>query len=288
MRKFTVLLAAALIALLAIPAFADVPVAKAAYGTPVVDGVMDDVWQTAEEYKIDKLKDGEDGGVTAVWRALWDENAFYFYIEVNDTEHNFDGDVSWGDGAEIYFDPLDTDVNDYSTDDVVYFGFKADDVENTSFTGTDAGIEAFQNCYKLVSVVTETGFIYEASFALKTFNGGVNMKAGTVIGFDIQINNQSADASSRTGAYGWSDGDNTAWQDPSVFGKVIFEEPVIIETEPAAEPAAEAAPEAAAEPAPAAEAVPAAAAPSPQTFDIFALTIAAAALSGAVILKKKK
>ena len=85
--------------------------------------------------------------------ALWDENAFYFYIEVNDTEHNFDGNVSWGDGAEIYFDPLDTDVNDYSTDDVVYFGFKADDVDNTSFTGTDAGIEAFQNCYKLVSVV---------------------------------------------------------------------------------------------------------------------------------------
>lgn len=289
MKKLTILLAAALIALLAVPAFAEVPTAKAAYGTPVVDGVMDDVWQTAEENKIDKLKDGEDGGVTATWRGLWDDNAFYVYIEVKDTEHNFDGDVSWGDGAEIYFDPLDTDVNDYSTDDVAYFGFKADDVENTSFTGTDAGIEALQNCYKLVSVVTDTGFIYEASFALKTFSGGVNMKAGTVIGFDIQINNQSADATSRTGAYGWSDDNNTAWQDPSVFGKVSFEEPVIIEAEPAAEAApAEPAPEAAAEPAPTAEAAPAAAAPAPQTFDIFALTLAAAALSGAVVLKKKK
>ena len=67
MRKFTVSCCSRAIALLAIPAFADVPVAKAAYGTPVVDG-MDDAWQTAEEYKIDKLKDGEDGGVTAVWR----------------------------------------------------------------------------------------------------------------------------------------------------------------------------------------------------------------------------
>lgn len=285
MRKLTVLLAVALIALLAVPAFADVPVAKAAYGTPVIDGVMDDVWQTAEEYKIDKQKDGDDGGVTAVWRGLWDENAFYVYIEVKDTDHNFNGNVSWGDGAELYFDPLDTDVNDFSTDEVVYFGFKADDVTNTSFTGTDTGIEAFKNCYELVSIITDTGFIYEASFALNKFNGAVNMKAGTVIGFDIQINNKADDGDGRTGAYGWSDEDNTAWQDPSVFGKVSFEEAVIIETEPAAE-AVEA--PAAAEPAPAAEAVPAAAAPSPQTFDIFALTIAAAALSGAVIIKKKK
>ena len=215
---------------------------------------------------------------------LWDENAFYFYIEVNDTEHNFDGNVSWGDGAEIYFDPLDTDVNDYSTDDVVYFGFKADDVDNTSFTGTDAGIEAFQNCYKLVSV--NRNRFHMKLFALKTFNGGVNMKAGTVIGFDIQINNQSADATSRTGAYGWSDGDNTAWQDPSVFGKVIFEEPVIIETERQQNRQPKQLPEAAAEPAPAAEAVPAAAA-SPQTFDIFAPTPAAAALSEQLSLKEE-
>lgn len=270
MRKLTLLLAAALIALLAVPVFADVPTAKAAYGTPVIDGVMDDIWKTAEVNKVDKLKDGKDAGVTAVWRGLWDENAFYVYVEVKDTDHKFDGDVSWGDGAEFYFDPLDTDVKEYKTDEVAYFGFKANDVKNTSFDGTDAAKKALQNCYKLASVVTDTGFVYEASFALSSFNAGVKMKAGTVIGFDVQVNNQNAPGGSRTGAYGWSDAGNAAWQNPSVFGKVSFEKAAVIETAPAA----------------AAAASPAAAAP--QTFDIIALPLAAAVLSGAIILKKKK
>ena len=42
------------------------------------------------------------------------------------------------------------------------------------------------------------------------------------IGFDIQVNDQVSGETSRSGAYGWSDDINKAWESPEVYGTLTL------------------------------------------------------------------
>lgn len=75
------------------------PIAKAAYGTPVIDGEIDDIWATAEANEIANAfaEGGPDpanprNGTSATFRALWDERKLYLLAEVTDSTI---GDENW-------------------------------------------------------------------------------------------------------------------------------------------------------------------------------------------------
>ena len=248
--------------------------AEAVKGTPVVDGVVDDIWSTAVSRTADALKDGTDEGITTQWKVMWDDEQLYFLIAVvNDTNHFFNGAQAWGDGCELYFDALNNDPTDYTSDDgVVQIGWDAETPDDTVYKGTDTAQANIEGQYKIVAVENENGYLYEVSVDLDAFCKDVVMAEGTVIGFDLQVNSKSDDSESRTSAYGWADAMNVGWQDPSVFGDIVLV----------------AAPEAPAEDVPAEDGTVDAGTTAPVTADagIVAAAAVMAAAAGVVLSKK--
>lgn len=277
---------------------------SAVYGTPVVDGVIDEVWSTAESMPIEILKGGTQTDLTASWRGLWNEKSFYVLVEVSDAIHTFEGGVSSGDGVEFYFDPLRTEADAYNYPDVCFFGIKGNDVNNVSYDGIEEALEAFKPTYNVVAVETDDGFIYEAEFKLAEFTPSIKMVEGTQIGFDIQINDKNDNSEDRTAAYGWFDEADLAWQFPFALGAVeLVPAPEIVPEAPVAEevvieePAAEEAEETAAVEEPVVEEpvveeeVTAVAEPAaPQTFDMAIASAVSAllAVSGYAVSRKKR
>jgi len=87
---------------------------SAVKGTPVVDGKMDEIYNSSDAIKVDLLypDDAALAGMTATgeFRVVWDDEYLYVYAEVADTNLcEFPGDTVWQtDSFEVYFDLLNT------------------------------------------------------------------------------------------------------------------------------------------------------------------------------------
>ena len=79
---------------------------------PGIDGVIDDVWEEANVYNIDKKFQAELPSVGAsgetTWKALWTEDGFYLLLQVTDDSYwpswKAGGDSYKRDKPEVYFD----------------------------------------------------------------------------------------------------------------------------------------------------------------------------------------
>lgn len=82
-----------------------------ASATPVIDGEIDNVWATANQYNIDKKFKLEkptfgDAGTT-YWKALWNDNGMYILVVANDDSwfpYTGTGNAYEFDKVELYFD----------------------------------------------------------------------------------------------------------------------------------------------------------------------------------------
>ncbi len=181
--------------------------AIAVKGTPVFGETPDAIWENVPEYYSDVLKDGYDTESSAVFKVMWDDSKLYFLVDVTDETYNFPA-VGWdGDAVEIFLTST------------------ADTLEYTE--GVDGGIgilatgEYFEAANaiseeKIVSmaVQTEKGYIVQCSVDL-----GISFKSGDELGLEVQIDDCAEEESpSRSGAYGWADGSNQAWQNPDFLG----------------------------------------------------------------------
>ncbi len=233
MKKFLTyaMLCALLASTCAMTATAANPEATAAKGTPVVDGVVDEIWGTTETYTANALKAGTEENITTEWKALWDDDKVYFLVEVSgDTAHFFNGHPSWGDGCELYFDALNDKPTEYNLDSVAQFGWDAQNLDDISYTGSEGAQANMKGKYEIKAVEKADGYIYEVAVDLDAFCGDLVMAEGTVIGLEIQVNSKCDEAEARTSAYGWADTDNTGWQNPSVFGNLTFVAAPVVET----------------------------------------------------------
>ncbi len=298
MKKTTKLLCCLLAAALCAAPIAaeeeETPRGYASYGTPTVDGTVDDIWSSTETYPIALVKDGTDEGITSTWKALWDENNLYFLIEVKgDNDHYFNGNQSTGDGIELYFDALNNDPVDFSSDDgVIQIGVRGDDTSDAAYDGTDEAKANILDNYNIVSIEHDDGFTYEVSVALSKFCSDFKFVAGAVLGLEIQVNSQ-ADGTGRTSAYGWVDEDNICWEYPMCFGDLeLLAAPVAEpETEPVTEAVIEetvAETEAVVEPAEEAEETVETIAAAPATFDIGVIAAVTGIISAAGYMLSKK
>jgi len=87
---------------------------KSGAGTPAVDGIVDPVWNTTSRQKLRYCVDGDindgksPGSCSAYVSSLWDDNAIYFLIEVNDNDYIFGGEGEYAsDEIRIYIDEND-------------------------------------------------------------------------------------------------------------------------------------------------------------------------------------
>ena len=185
---------------LAFPAAAsdENPEGIAVRGTPVIDGQIDAAWADVPAYPVDRLKDGRDTGLTAQFRVMWQESALYVLIEVKDTDHCFEGGPSVGDGMEVYFDLNNLKTSGFEDDLQAYFAMCADDETYLTYDGSSYGQVCLQDAATVAMTTTDAGYTYEAQILMEPME--TSLKAGQVIGFDIQVNDQVSSDTQRSGA----------------------------------------------------------------------------------------
>lgn len=187
--------------------------AVAVFGTPVIDGSIDELWDTAGAIAPSVIF---SPGVRAAgeFRLLWDDNALHTLYIVTDPVLNKSSINTYEqDSVEIFLDELNDKASSYQSDDVHY----RVNYENTP--STDAGDD--KRFYTAVSKLldnsgNQTGYIVETSLAWS--NKPVNNQ---VMGFELQINDANA-AGVRLGTLNIFDKTGTAWSNPGSMGEIIL------------------------------------------------------------------
>lgn len=176
----------------------------AKYGTPVIDGEVDDVWKKSEVMKISRYQTAWQGA-TGTARALWDENNLYVLIQVNDTELDKGSANPWEqDSIEVFVDENNAKTSYYQDDDGQY----RVNYENEATFNPESIKEGFESAVK----VNGTNYTVEVKIPFRK----IRPAADTEIGFDVQINDGRNGA--RQSIATWNDTTGNAYQDTSVFG----------------------------------------------------------------------
>ena len=180
--------------------------AQAPYGTPVIDGQRDPVWDQAAELSTDVWVEGQ-GGATAKFRTLWDDQYLYVYAEVTDPLLSDASSNPWEqDSVEIFVDQNNGKTEIYEADDGQYrINYK-----NVRTVGGHASEDNYRSSVQ----VTETGYVVEAAIALDM----ITPQNGTVIGFDFQVNDDANGDGRRDSVAIWNDPSGQSYQDTSGLG----------------------------------------------------------------------
>lgn len=221
MKKLASLaLAAVLTAALSIPATASFDRSYTApKGTPVIDGTVDQIWDSAEWTNVDKPFDGTaDTDSTLKVKLLWDEEHLYFLAEVFDKDINADNDI-----VEIYWDQNNDNDTSYGDDDM-QSRFRVADGKVVQDSGPNC-----QNDAKCVSVSLD-GNKYLLEGALTWTQ---DVKEGMKMGLEFMYN-EGDSSSDFVEAYRWNvdtaNGDGAPYADTSAFGTLTLGAAPVVDT----------------------------------------------------------
>lgn len=221
MKKLASLaLAAVLTAALSIPATASFDRSYTApKGTPVIDGTVDQIWDSAEWTNVDKPFDGTaDTDSTLKIKLLWDEGHLYFLAEVFDKDINIDNDI-----VEIYWD-MNNDKDTVYGDDDMQTRFRVADGTVVQDSGSNC-----QNDAKCVSVSLD-GNKYLLEGALTWTQ---NVKEGMKMGLEFMYSDGDS-SSDFVEAYRWNvdtaNGDGAPYADTSAFGTLTLGAAPVVDT----------------------------------------------------------
>ena len=183
--------------------------AKAVYGTPVIDGEIDDVWKKAPKINTDQYQTAWQGA-TGVGRMLWDDENLYVLIEVQDDVLDKSHSDPWEqDSVEIFVDQTNSKSTFYEGTN--HGQYRINFENETSFNPQSAE-EGFESA----TSVSGTNYIVEVKIPFTEITPAKN----TTIGFDIQVND--AKNGSRQSCVAWNDITGTGYMDPSVFGNLVL------------------------------------------------------------------
>ncbi|GIO29538.1 MULTISPECIES: endo-1,4-beta-xylanase [Paenibacillus] len=185
--------------------------AKAARGSVVIDGNIDEIWNKAEQIVTDRWVSGSSGS-TAKVRTLWDDHRLYVLAEVTDSLVTKRSANAWEqDSVEIFIDQNNARTDSYDGDDGQYrVNFDNETSVNPGSLGANLTSAAKR---------TPTGYIIEAAIDWV----GTPPKAGNTIGFDVQVNNDENDDGVRDSVAIWNDTSDRTWQNLSNIGLLTLE-----------------------------------------------------------------
>lgn len=180
------------------------PIATAVSGSVNIDGVIDSSWDNAIIMQLEVETEGiTEGG--SRFRTLWDEDYIYVLIEVKDSLLDDNSANPWEqDSVEVFIDENNAKTEIYEADDAQY---RVSYNNSVSFNGGD------RDGFKSAAAITEDGYIVEVAIPMSIAQLG----KGTIIGFDVQIN-ESDSTSVRTGIRNWVSDTNLGYQNTSDFG----------------------------------------------------------------------
>lgn len=178
--------------------------------TITIDGVRDDVWNSANEYTLSKkiLTVDNDADLSGKVNVLYNDQALYVLYTVTDNQKRASSNNFWeNDGVELYIDGNNDKATAYDANDfqfvIKYDGSKIEEGHSKSVTGIVA--KTTQN---------STGYIVETSIPWSLV--GVSPSANKSIGMDFHIND--SDLSLRDGKITWTATEDNSYSDPSTFG----------------------------------------------------------------------
>ncbi len=175
------------------------------FGSPVIDGKVDKIWNKAVVVKPKYTT--ENLTTSAIFKILWDDNALYILAEVKDKNMSVKSENPYmQDSLEIFLDENNEKTQEYCVDDlhfrVNYENSQSVDIGNA---------ERFYSSTKKL----KDGYIIEARVALNT--KPVN---GKVAGIELQIND--SEDTDRAGTINVFDSTGSAWNDTGKFGEVLL------------------------------------------------------------------
>ena len=177
----------------------------ALFGSPVVDGVIDPIWEKAIPVKQTIVAGKTD--TTAVFRALWDDRALYILAEVKDQHLSVAAEAPYmQDSLEIFLDENNDKTVTYGPDDL-HLRVNYENMRTVDQGESDR--------FYTAATRMDDGYIIEARVALTE-----PPENGKVLGIELQIND--AVEAERAATLNVFDATGTAWSNPSTFGEIVL------------------------------------------------------------------
>ncbi len=235
MKKLSVLfLAVCMVACMVCSVSAHDKVTYANWGTPTIDGVMEDLWKNAESIHVadEAITDAGDETAVADVYSLWDGDFIYFYAVITDPTVDAElKDDAWNQDAigfmiDYAYHRVEGD-NYRDLGDDSYAGYvnvpAVEGTANYPEGPTIFGIAEYADAVKSMCVMTDTGWAVEIAIPLLYDD----YFAGDKIGYEICMNNSIGEGSrySQT-VWSYANGDNgsDSWQYTYNMGTLIFNE----------------------------------------------------------------
>lgn len=171
-----------------------------AYGSPEIDGVLDDTYAASDAYTLTFPKDGAASYSTAQIYWNWDETALYVYAAITDDTPSTNADT--------------TNINDIWKTDCIEIGFnltpelEAGDPHNTanslvSLAAQQYGSEmdiygTLSNCGETcITAVTDFGWVAEIKYPFFNTSTGLTNEAGNQYSMYAILHNDTTDDNER-------------------------------------------------------------------------------------------
>ncbi|WKV08626.1 endo-1,4-beta-xylanase [Thermoanaerobacterium sp. CMT5567-10] len=184
-------------------------IATAIYGTPVIDGKVDDIWNNVEAISTNTWVLGSNGA-TATAKTMWDDKYLYVLADVTDSNLNKSSVNPYEqDSVEVFVDQNNDKTTYYENDDGQY---RVNYDNEQSFGGSTNS-----NGFKSATSLTQSGYIVEEAIPWTS----IIPSNGTIIGFDLQVNDADENGN-RIGIVTWCDPSGNSWQDTSGFGNLML------------------------------------------------------------------
>ncbi|MHA0857352.1 endo-1,4-beta-xylanase [Paenibacillus sp. CMAA1364] len=182
-----------------------VKTSKAIHGTPII-GHGDAIWAIANEISTDIWVTGTSGA-TAKVKTMWDSGHLYVYAHVTDSLLSKKStNAHEQDSLEIFINPSNSKSSSYGAADGQY---RVNYLNEQSYNGV-ASADNFHTRTQLV----DGGYIVEATIDLDP----KYTVADSVIGFDIQVNNDETGDGTRSSVAIWNDPTGSSYENTSRFG----------------------------------------------------------------------
>ena len=194
-----------------------VKTAQSVKGTPDIDGERDELWDEAGPVLTTDVWVQGNSGATAEFQTLWDDEHLYVYAVVHDDLLSDASTNPWEqDSIEIFVDQNNGKTSVFDGDDGQYrINFK-----NVRTVGGHANQDNYTSA---VSILEDEegeviGYVVEAAIELDR----IDARAGHMLGFDLQVNNDQNGDGTRDSVAIWSDPTGQSYMDTSRYGVLQF------------------------------------------------------------------
>ena len=201
------------------------------YGTPVIDGQAEDIWNDVPAMLVDRVA-GAAGMLPTNTRGevkiLWDEDYMYIHAVVTDSVVSYSfpvqnrGDQYHRDGIAIFVDvPRNRENGPAATYTPAQYAINITACGDIVITNPSINLDISDefDCETVVEI-TDTGYIIEAKCSWNALVKDM-VTENKIIGFDIGINDDMG-SGDRDSCVAWSDYAGSGYRDYTVLGNLTL------------------------------------------------------------------